>query len=222
LERFKDTENDKRQMVLNNYQAIRAALNAEVLLILEHVYGNTVIDADVISDFSIEPHADAAVTSKSGIVLSVQSADCVPILLADNHANIIGAAHCSWRSTKDNVLFNTIELMKNKGAKSISAIMGPAIWQQSYEVDQGFYDLIINDTASAGALFIPAKRKGHYLFDLPAFCILKLRQSGVSDILNLSEDTYQNPDKYFSYRRDTHLGIAGKQTNMLSTIMISK
>jgi polyphenol oxidase len=220
LHRFKLTEHEKRQVVLDNYQAILKTLQGKHLLILHHVYGNTVIDADVIDNFSHEPDADAAVTSKPGIILSVQSADCIPVLLADNDSNIIGAAHCSWRCVKDNLLANIIQMMKNKGAKNISAIIGPGIAQHSYEVDQPFYDIILTSAPKAKSLFIPAPKAQHFLFDLPGFCVLKLQQSGVVDIMNVSEDTYQNENKYYSFRRDTHLGIKGNKGNLLSTIMI--
>lgn len=220
LYHVKPNEHEKRQEILNNYRAIIKTLKAPHLLILHHIYSNIVIDADLITDFSLEPHADAAVTSKPGIILSVQSADCIPVLLADHKHNIIGAAHCSWHCVRKDLLAKTTNLMKNKGAQNITAIIGPGIQQQSYEVDLPFYHMMIDSEPKTHDLFIPTPKPQHFLFDLPRFCELKLQQAGVTEINNVSEDTYQNPDKYYSYRRDTHLGIKNTQKNLLSTIMI--
>lgn len=220
VHRFNENKQDERQAVLNNYQVILNELNAKHLLILHHVYGATVIDADQVDNFNIEPDADAAVTSKQSVVLSIQSADCIPVLLADNEINIIGAAHCSWHCVKKNILENTINLMKSKGAKNICAIIGPGIAQASYEVDLPFYEAIISQEPKAQSLFIAKSKPGYFLFNLPGFCLLKLQHAGIFDIIDLSEDTFQNPDKYYSYRRDKHLGITGQQGNLLSTIMI--
>lgn len=133
-----------------------------------------------------------------------------------------GGAHCGWRSTVANVITNTVKLMQNKGATQISAIIGPAIHQKSYEVDQSFYDTVLNADRDAVKFFIQAPRAEHYLFDLPAFVIKKLNDIGIEDILDLCHDTYSNPDRYYSYRRDLHLGCTNVPANMLSTILIKE
>jgi polyphenol oxidase len=220
LSRFQDEENLDR--VRNNHNLVLKTLKADNLLILKHVHGNTVVDADVISDFLQEPEADGAVTSKQSVIISIQSADCVPILLASNDGNVIGGVHCGWRSTVANVIANAVTLMQNKGATKINAIIGPAIHQKSYEVDQSFYDVILGTDQDAAKLFTQAPKAKHYLFDLLAFVIKKLNDVGIENILNLCEDTYSNSERYYSYRRDVHLGCAYAQTNILSTIVIKK
>jgi YfiH family protein len=167
LSRFEDSAN--LQMVQDNYRAVREEMGADKLLILKHVHGNTVIDADLIQDFSMEPEADGAVTSRQGILLSVQSADCVPVLLSSEKGEVVGGAHCGWRSAKTNLLSNIIKLMHNKGAEKISAIIGPAIHQESYEVDQLFYDEINASEPKASIFFKEGKNKQKWLFDLPGF-----------------------------------------------------
>ena len=199
-----------------NYQAIIDDLKADHLLINKQVHGADVVDADSINDFSQELEADAAVTSKKNIALSVQTADCVPVLLFDSEKNIIGAAHCGWRSARANILANVVSLMQQKGALSISAIIGPAIHQQNYEVDQPFYDEILASEPMAADLFI-----GKYLFDLPGFVKLKLKQLNIHAVSNACENTYTNPDKYYSYRRDVTRGEKNIK-NTLSTIMLKR
>lgn len=214
------SEAQLKQEVITNRQAVLENLNERNLLTLNQVHGNQVVDADEIADFELEPDADAAVSTRPGVVIAIKTADCVPVLLSCDEGLVVGGAHCGWRSAQDDILKRVVSLMKKKGAKAIKAIIGPAIQQGSYEVDSEFYDCLVASDEQASALFASAWRRGHYLFDLPGFVKLKLEQLGVSDILDQGEDTYSNPEKYFSYRRDCHLNRPVKKTNILSTIVI--
>ena len=218
LHRFKDDE--QQNMVRNNYRAVLEELQADNLLIIRHVHGNAVIDADRVLDFSKESEADGAVTSKPGLVIAIQSADCVPILLASDDGQVIGGAHCGWRSAVANVLGNVVQVMREKGAKGITAIIGPAIHQQFYEVDQPFYDIILGIDGDAQKLFIQSTNSGRYLFDLPAFVKMRLNSLGIDNIIDMCEDTYSNEDRFHSYRRDVQRDLLDEQTNTLSTILI--
>ncbi len=216
--RFKDS--DEYKEVKKNHLSIMNDMAADRMLITNHVFGLHVVDADQVADFADEPDADAAVTTLPGVLLTIQTADCVPVMLVSDDDKVIGAVHCSWHTTKNGILANVVSLMIKKGARSIRAIIGPAIHQKSYEVDQAFYESIISSAPRASYLFIPSKRQGHYMFDLPGFCKLKLSQLNISEVLDQCEDTYQYTDKYYSYRRDAHQGILGERKNILSTIMI--
>ncbi len=213
---------------IQNVQASRSAVvnyyQAQNICILQQVHGNNVVDADNILlssslDNMDDPEGDGAVTTKASLVLTVQTADCVPVLLSSTDGKVIGAAHCGWRSAKDDIVHNVVQLMKNKGGKNIAAIIGPSIYQSSYEVDQKFYDDFIQQQACYAKFFANASRQGHFMFDLPAFVELKLQQEGVNDIKYVGDDTYSNPDKYMSYRRAIHAGETCS-IRMLSTIMI--
>lgn len=181
------------------------------LLQLKQIHGSAVVDADKLIDFSVESEADAAVTTRLNLALSIKTADCVPVLLYDAQHGVIAAAHCGWRSAKANILANVVSLMRKKGAVDIHAIIGPAIHQPNYEVDQAFYEAILAEEPSASHLFQP-----HYYFDLPGFILLKLTSLSIATILDHCEDTYTNPVKYYSYRREKDTG------RMLSTIMLSR
>lgn len=135
------THRSQKAEVQQNYKAIKGALESENLLILNHIHESTVIDADAMEDFKIEFDADGSVASKKGVILTVQPADCVPILLFDDENAVIGGCHCGWKSAKASVLENALDMMKKKGAKDISAIIGPAIHQDYYEVGLDFTKL---------------------------------------------------------------------------------
>lgn len=218
VQRFKHTEH--LENVKRNHNAIVTDMGGTAILMLEHVFGTEIVDGDLIDDFSIEPHADAAVTTMPGILLCVQTADCMPLLLTTEDVDVIGVVHCSWHTLKNNIVQMVVKKMAEKEAKNISAIIGPAIHQKSYEVDDSFRAKMLADYPEIGPLFISSKKEKRWLFDLPGFCIFQLKKSGVSIYKNLCEDTYSNPEKYYSYRRDVHQDAVGEKTNNLSVIMI--
>ncbi|RSX55397.1 polyphenol oxidase family protein [Bifidobacterium samirii] len=80
--------------------------------------------------------ADAQVTSRRGIALGVFAADCLPVLLADAEAGVIGVAHCGRRGLEGGVIGATVNLMTAKGAATerIVATLGPCICGDCYEV----------------------------------------------------------------------------------------
>ena len=79
---------------------------------------------------------DALVTSLKGVVIGVNTADCVPIVLADSLAGIIAVAHAGWRGTVGRIAKNVVDEMVRNGAKAhrIQATMGPSICQDCFEV----------------------------------------------------------------------------------------
>ena len=161
------------------------------------------------------PHADAIVTDQPGLLLGIVTADCAPVLLADPAAGVTGAAHAGWRGAHGGILENTVTAMERLGAERarILAAIGPTIAQASYEVDDAFRALF----AEGGDVFFRPGREGHWQFDLPAYVAHRLRAAGVAQIEWLGEDTYSQPDRFFSFRRATHLGedTGGRQLSVI-------
>lgn len=152
---------------------------------------------------------DAMVTNKKNITLGIVTADCCPVLFSDHVNQIIGAAHAGWKGAIGGILNNTINTMLSLGAQieHIQAAIGPTIAQESYEVDQTFYQRFIPEDGSNRDLFIPSKRAQHYLFDLPKYNVRQLILAGIrpTHIYNIDRNTYAEPDMFFSYRRSCHL-----------------
>ncbi|WEV67781.1 polyphenol oxidase family protein [Bifidobacterium sp. ESL0769] len=86
--------------------------------------------------------ADAEVTAKTGVALGMFAADCLPVLLADPQAGVIGAAHCGRKGLQRGVIGAAVELMVTKGAKPerIVATLGPCICGDCYEVGDEIAD----------------------------------------------------------------------------------
>lgn len=150
------------------------------------------------------PKADAVVTNLPGLAIGVVTADCAPILFFDLQKKIIAATHAGWRGALGGVIEATIAEMKKLGAQKISAVIGPMIAQDSYEVSADFLpDFLVEDSENK-IFFKNSANPGKYLFDLPAYIDKKLENYGLEKINNCRIDTYKNEESFFSFRRSTH------------------
>tara|TARA_Y100000768_G_scaffold352532_1_gene304210 strand:+ start:2325 stop:3101 length:777 start_codon:yes stop_codon:yes gene_type:complete len=162
--------------------------------------------------------ADALVTKSEKLVLCVLTADCVPLLLHERQENIIGAIHAGWKGAKSNIIENTIMKVQELGGKTenISIVIGPCIQQKSYEVGSEFLENFMIDDDKNRELFIQKNQK--YYFDLPQYCINKIKNCGVREIGNVKKCTYENSNEFFSFRRSHHLNEIdyGRQANAIT------
>jgi YfiH family protein len=152
-----------------------------------------------------KPKADALVTNIPGQALSILTADCQPVLFADPDAGVIGAAHAGWRGALEGVLEATVDAMEDLGAKrqSISAIVGPSISQEAYEVGPELYEEFTSRDSRNSQFF--AKGNGdRFMFDLTGYGVDRLRLAGVGHAEWTGHCTYSDPERFFSYRRSTH------------------
>ena len=149
------------------------------------------------------PHADALVTTIPGLVISVLTADCTPVLLADAEARVIAAAHAGWKGAIGGVLDSAVRLMRERGATNIVAAIGPCIHQQSYEVGPEFEARFADKDAPYARYFAPGSGDRR-LFDLPGFCADQLRALGITDVETLPLDTYALPQALHSHRYSVH------------------
>ena len=145
------------------------------------------------------PEADAAVTATKNRVCAIRAADCMPVLLVDEDATVIGAAHAGWRGLCAGVIENTVQAMGVSGGKLL-AWLGPAIGPEVYEVGDEVRDAFKEKDA-----FSPT-RPGHWLLDLYAVARQRLRSSGVNRIFGGEYCTYSEPERFYSYRRDRASG----------------
>jgi YfiH family protein len=162
------------------------------------------------------PHADALVTTTPGLALSVLTADCAPVLLADVGAGVIGAAHAGWKGALGGVLEACVALMRERGARQIKAAIGPCIHQASYEVGPEFVARF-READSQHKRFFAANGGGKSRFDLPGFCASRLSALGVAaQVIPL--DTYALPTRLHSHRRSVHekLGDYGRNCSVIA------
>lgn len=152
------------------------------------------------------PEADAMVTTEAGIAIGILTADCAPVLFADEKAHVIGAAHAGWKGAFGGVLEATIEAMIAQGAERgrIVAAIGPCISKEAYEVGKEFQDRFLEADETNAKWFTPSPNDGHFMFDLPGYVEARLEASDIGTIAVVGRCTYQEPKRFFSYRRTTH------------------
>lgn len=131
------TEWDSREKVQENRRRFQAALGAAdmPLVALKQFH------SDLIHVFDSAPgepcRGDASITDRPGLLLGVQTADCVPILLADPKKRVVAAIHAGWRGTLARIVTKTIGAMRmHFGSEpgDLLAAIGPCIGPCCYEV----------------------------------------------------------------------------------------
>src|SRR5579864_683250 len=131
------TEWDSRENVRENRRRFQSALGAGKLAIAPLLQ----FHSDAILCFDGHPEeparADASVTNRPGLLLAVQTADCVPILLVDPRNRAVAAVHAGWRGTLQRIVTKAIGRMQmqfGSRAADLLAAIGPAIGGCCYEV----------------------------------------------------------------------------------------
>jgi polyphenol oxidase len=166
------------------------------------------------------PRADAIVTRTPRLAIGVSTADCGPLLFADAQARVIGAAHAGWRGAFSGVIEATIAAMETLGAdrSRIAAALGPTISQPNYEVGPEFVARFLAADAGNDSFFAAAERGGYAMFDLNAYIGARIQQAGVAEFEALGLCTYADPERFYSFRRSTHLSESdyGRHINAIA------
>lgn len=190
---------DADDAVASNRAALASALNLpHAPRWLHQVHGATVAELGPLAA-NREPHADAAVARIPGTVLTILSADCLPVLLCSDDGNEIAAAHAGWRGLAAGVLESTVACMTTRPAR-VMAWLGPCIGPGSYEVGVEVHDAFLKLDPNAGAAFA-ATCPGHWRCDLELLARQRLAACGVSQVYGGGFDTFTDP-RLYSYRRE--------------------
>lgn len=197
---------DDPAAVAENRARIARHLGAAHLVSVHQVHGTTAVEATGPWQ-GARPRADAMVTATPGIALAVLTADCAPVLLADAEAGVVGAAHAGWRGALAGVLESVIEAMEGLGAARgrIRAAVGPTISQRAYEVGPEFLDTFLAENPDH-ARFFAGGAGDRVHFDLPSFCLHRLRAAGVAEAEWTGHCTFSDEARFFSYRRAVKRG----------------
>lgn len=212
------SKDDPEAIAENRRRAIDAVIPGARLATVYQVHSN---EARYVAEpwpHDERPKADAMVTDRPGLLLGILAADCAPVLLADPEAGVVGAAHAGWRGALAGVTDSAIAAMVEIGASRdrIAAAVGPSIALPSYEVDEAFRDRFLSDDPANERFFIAAAADSLH-FDLPAYVRHRLIAAGIQEVETIHLDTYSNSDRFFSFRRATHLGEPdyGRQISLI-------
>ena len=216
--------NDSAANVTQNRARVARALGAQKssLITPYQTHSADVIVATEAWTPDKAPKADAVVTTKKGLAIGILTADCGPVLLADEKAGIVAAAHAGWRGAIGGVLEATIATMIRLGAKRsrISSALGPCLHQACYEVGPEFQAQFTETDPDYARFFSHIGNNERPHFDLPGFIMYRLEQAGLEEIANTATCTYENESLFFSFRRNTHQN-SGDYGRQISAIVLT-
>ena len=202
-------------MIQINRARFLAAIGAPgwPIIKLKQIHSALVVD---VSDTAAAVDAipgDAATTSLRGVILGVQTADCVPILISDKAGAAVAAVHAGWRGTAAHIAHATVSRMVERfglESKALYAAVGPHIGVCCYEVGDEVAEAISD---SAAIKREPEWTKPH--LDLAAANLRQLQEAGIpeSHIDSTSLCTKCREDLFHSFRRD-----ANRMGHLLSVI----
>ncbi len=203
---------DDPDVVLENREILRKYLPGEPCW-LKQVHGAHVVDADDPQSFGPGcqvPQADAAVTTMPERVLAILTADCLPVVMADDQARVLGVAHAGWRGLAGGVLEATLKRMQETSPQSRSwrAWVGPAIGSGSFQVGDEVRQAFIEAGNQTEGFFVKDPLvPGKWLADLAGLAHWRLTCMGVGQIELSGHCTVSDSQKrFFSYRRDGQTG----------------
>jgi YfiH family protein len=152
--------------------------------------------------------ADAVVTDRPGLVLSVLTADCLPVMFADDRGRAVGVAHAGWRGLSAGVLERTVEAMRAllPAGAVLQAWMGPAIGPSAFEVGDEVLEAFVSQDPGAREAFAPGVRPGKWQADLYRLARRRLRAAGVARIDGGGFCTFTDSGRFWSYRRRAESG----------------
>lgn len=233
---------DTKENVNENRRRFQSALGAETWKLA----GLSQIHSDFVHVFEAPPAApcrgDASATNRPGLLLAVQTADCVPILLVDAENRAVAAVHAGWRGTLQRIVTKAIGKMQMQfGSRppDLLAAIGPSIGGCCYEVGtevaaefrsqfpnaSDWFDQLRTGEEPNPLQWLNMAPPGHQ--PPPKSVLLDLRKANRAQLLdvglfaeNISISdlcTACRRDLFFSYRKEA--GITGR---LLSVIGIHK
>ena len=192
---------DDQATVLSNRAELETLLGVPIQF-MNQVHGDAVARVGV--EIIAEPTADALVTQSPGIGLAVMVADCIPLLLASSES--VAAVHVGRKGLMNEVALAAINEMRSRDNSEITAVVGPSICGECYEVSQDIYD----EVSKRFPLAASKTPDLGFSLDLSRALIDQLRGLEVR-VVDEGRCTVEESSLY-SYRRD---GVTGRQVGVV-------
>jgi YfiH family protein len=172
--------------------------HAGQVFFLRQVHGNRVVTPP----WSEAPEGDASVTDRTGELLAIETADCLPVLIVDAERQRVAAAHAGWRGTVARVAQAAVKALADAGSdpSRLQVALGPSIGPCCYEVGPKVEEAF----GAAGAQFFSARLSGRSHLDVAAANRAQLVEMGIpaTSIDHVDACTRCDAERFFSYRRD--------------------
>jgi hypothetical protein len=192
---------DEAATVLANRARLESDLGLPVQF-MDQVHGDAV--ATIGSEIVAVPTADALITQSAGIGLAVMVADCIPLLLSN--ARSVAAVHVGRKGLMNEVAMSAIQAIRSIDSSEITAVVGPSICGQCYEVSEDIYE----EVSTKFPLAASTTQDGGYALNLARALTDQLQKNGVR-VLDEGRCTVEDSALY-SYRRD---GVTGRQVGVV-------
>lgn len=219
---FADTRQGVRHFFGTRHEPTGPDRTVHAVVAVNQVHGTDVlvVDRPVADTQTFEGGWDALVTDQPGVLLTVRTADCVPVLIHDPVHGVAAAVHAGWRGAVAGIVPNTLAVMRRRfGSQPTSLRMsiGPSVGSCCYEVDEPVLSRLRAGYADWRSL-VQETKPGAARFNLRGLVRGQAQSAGVREegIYNVSLCTSCHPDLFYSYRRD---GTA--RGTMVSGIMLS-
>lgn len=201
---------DERENVIENRRRFLSALDAAdwPLVTAKQIHSADIRFVSGAEDAGSEPTAcDALTANTPRVLLAVQTADCLPILIADERSGAFSAVHAGWRGTLAGIVARTVERMQQEhGSRSedLRAALGPAISAAVFEVGLEVLAEFRNKFGYAEELISDQQPNGKGHLNLNLANIRQLIDCGVREdrIYDSALCTWLRNDLFFSYRRE--------------------
>ena len=191
---------DDPGLVSRNRETISALLHLPSEPVwLQQTHSNRAVKA-IMNDSPLV--ADASFSDRPGVVCTVLTADCLPILACSTDGTEIAAMHGGWRGLLDGIIDNTLAALCNK---DLIIWLGPAIGPECFEVGNEVRAAFLAKSALYASAF---KQHGQdkWLADIYEIARINLAALGIDKIYGGNFCTVTDQERFFSYRRDKVTG----------------
>jgi hypothetical protein len=201
---------DQRANVLENRRRFQAALEAAdwSLVTARQIHSPDVRSVRDTADAASDPtECDALTANLPRTLLAVQTADCMPILLADPRTGAFAAVHAGWRGTQAGIVARTVKRMQqmyDSRPADLYAALGPAISAAVFEVGPEVLDAFRREFVYADELIADQQADGKGHLNLNRANLRQLLDCGLSEgrVYDSGLCTWLRNDLFFSYRRE--------------------
>jgi len=152
--------------------------------------------------------ADGVITSSPNVVCSAMTADCLPVLITNTQGTQVAAVHAGWRGLAGGIVENALTHFSN----DVMLWLGPAIGPQAFEVGEDVLQAFLDYDSKAEAAFVLGKQQGKWWANMATLTRLRMAKLGIDQVFDSGLCTYQDPQRFYSYRRD---GVTGRQATFI-------
>lgn len=172
---------------------------------LKQVHGTRAVVLGTADFADGAPEADAIIGTRPGDICAIRTADCLPVLLCSRDGSEVAAVHAGWRGLAAGVIDTTLGRMTSD-ASDLIAWLGPAIAMPAFEVGTEVREEFADARFDCEHRFAVNSR-GRWQADLFGLAADRLKALGIGEVFGERICTFDNPEQFFSYRRD---GTSGR------------